>query len=102
MSVYLYATKLEITIGSAIAKDHDGKPYINMDYPIGTVIAHDSEGNMYRHIFPFHDGIDKKGHWPNKRNGIIQLYRDYWKHISHDDGSPYKKAINNAKKKLIK
>lgn len=104
MSRHLYATYIYST--TALAKDvnHDGKPYVNKDYPVGTILAMGIDREWYKYVGPSADGqLDPKS-WPKPKDDKIQLFRDYWNiidGINGDNSAPYFKAILRAPKKLI-
>jgi hypothetical protein len=102
MCVRFFAWHIEVLTEQAAGTDHNGEPYVNPDYPAGTVIATDKSGNKYRYVgFGASPELDSEC-WPNATKRGIPLYRDYWRHEGHYPGAPYFDAIQAAPKRTIK
>lgn len=102
-----YAKNVYVLEEDAHFVDHEGKPYINEDFPKGSVIAEAENGILLYNKEPF----DTETWPPRNSKGLISLWRDYWsvvggqiaylqapdaKHIS-----PYVNAVLNAKRRCV-
>lgn len=77
------------------------------DMPAGTIWCIDVEGDWFHYVNPHeHDAASRinKGDWPAKHNGVITLFRDYWRstEVKNSIGAPYYDALRAMKKRVIK
>lgn len=117
-STHFYATAIYVLTEDARDYDHDGKPYINLDYPKGSIIAVADDGAV---LSPrrtalnaaIGQGADHPDAWPALENGKIELWRDYWEVLCGTDVrfpfptrglaniAPYIRAVIVAPRKLV-
>jgi hypothetical protein len=82
---------------------HDGEVVPNADCPVGTVLAYDATGELFYYVGSMnrHERT-LKGHWPRVKDGVIQLYRDYWRHIASGADTPYGASFRNAPHRVLR
>lgn len=104
MSVYLFALKIVITtdVPYAPMTTHEGLIVPNIDCPEGTVLAYDADDNVYHYVGTKHAHQSKSSAWPRVQKGHIQLYRDYWRHISSGADTPYGASFRNAAHRVLR
>jgi len=65
--------------------DHDGKPYVNVDEGVDTILCVDHEGNVYTwtHKASAQNANPRNpSYWPRRHfSRGIPLFRDYWKFL---------------------
>lgn len=110
MSRQFIATRIFYTISQATSVDHDGEPYINDEFPVGTLLCVDALGDVFAGTAPWmkEPEAHERSAWHVKPNGAV-LFRDYWRFVAtaHDWAkpdnklSPYVRAVRNATTKDI-
>lgn len=103
MSVHLNAVKLVVTTAPAPMTKHDGAIVINHDCPVGTVLAYDREGNLYRCIDPSvaEFFVNKSKTQPTQHPTRSRHFRDYWRMIQSGGDTPYGASFRNAPCKVV-
>jgi hypothetical protein len=80
--------------------NHDGNPYTNPDFPVGTILCQDRAGDWFCYVGPDKgESVSDPECWPRLPG---KLYRDYWRCLPESDDAPYMKAVLAAEKKLIR
>lgn len=87
----------------AYSTDHQGNPYVNKDYPKGSILCSGADGEWYARRRSGHEDIDRlPSSWPS------ELFRDHWKILERDitnqdskTSTPYFRAIGNARRTCI-
>lgn len=108
MSYQFTVTAIYVTTKPAADVDHDGKPLVNADYPVGTVLGIDKAGHMFVHVGPT-TADDFKSFGRMHKNQTC--FRDYWRHVMEPKQvqctdrarglSPFNRAILAAGLELI-
>lgn len=102
MSRNFNAVRIMILDHDATDRDHEGRPYTNVDFPKDTVLCIDIDSNVYRYDMPEKDARNPNN-WPRRDDKGIPLFRNYWTFIynANEPQGPYYRAIENTAKTEI-
>lgn len=104
-NLHLHLADIFITTGIAQCEGHNGEPYVNEEFPIGTIYGTDLEGHVFimREPHAQFNRLDEETltTWPDRVDDLIPLYRDYWRHCAPSVDAPYTKALLQATNRKI-
>ena len=105
-----FAREIRVLTEDATGPDHNGEPFINTDYPKGTILCVDNDGLVFncakrpmgKGALGSDDPNLDPACWPRRTREGIPLFRDYWTfaYDSNDHaqlgakGAPYFRAIH--------
>lgn len=92
------ATNFRLITKAGETVDHDGKPYVNQDFSVGSILCTDKYGDVYIWRRASANDVALSA-FNSSKPGYHKLFRDYWTHVATkaeieaDPQSPYLRAL---------